>query len=88
MPEETKPAQTEQPIKSEVLYTKRVELKTNQGNTKGVIQVDKKSINGHQFVQITNEKYPFGNTPGKKTYTTIPVGNDDVILALKEALNN
>lgn len=71
---------------SETLYSKVIP-KMNKAKTSqvGSFLIEVKTFAGHKFIQITQEKFAFGNQPPKKSWVTLNPDDKDIKDALSEA---
>ena len=70
---------------STTLLDKTVTIKTAKGDTKGSLRVEVKELDTTKFIQLTQERNAFGNTPAVKRFITIDPSNEDVKALIGEA---
>lgn len=76
---------TEDTSKSEEIYTKTIPKMTRDGaHQVGSLLIELKVYEGYKFVQITQEKLPFGDKPGKTSWVTLDPSDKRVREALSE----
>ena len=87
MEEETKKSsEAQEESKSETLFSKVIPKMNKSGTSQvGSHLVETKTFEGHKFIQVTQEKYAFGNIPAKKSWVTINPEDDELKKAISEA---
>lgn len=71
---------------SETLFSKVIPKMTKDNKSQvGSHLIEVKTFEGHKFIQITQEKFAFGNQPAKKSWITLDPANDELKKALSEA---
>lgn len=70
---------------TKVLSTKVINNEGKYGRVNSAITIEVKEYNGHKFIQLTQDKYPYGNKPASRTSLTLNSGNDNLKQSLIEA---
>ena len=75
-------------VQTEVLYSKSIPKISKKGMPVGSLKVETKTFNDSKFIQLSQEKYPFGDKPGKRAFVTIDPSDKSVREAIAEAYKN
>lgn len=73
---------------SKTLFSKVVHKKLDNGAITQSHTIEAKEFDGTQFIQITQDKMPFGNQPAKRSWITLDPKNNELKSAIIDAFKS